>query len=85
MHIEAKGVTDSSRNVLTQLEKQSSTWKKIERHFKERLEVLRRRNDIEPIESTGNLRGRIQECKYMLNLGEKSPIPADPDSAGMLE
>ena len=85
MPIEARSVTDLPHNVLTPLEKQSSTWQKIEKHFRDRLETLRRRNDIEPLDSTPELRGQIRMCKYVLSFGEKSSISVDPNSADMLE
>ncbi len=85
MPIEAKGATDLPHNVLTLLEKQSSTWLKIEKHLNKALETLRRKNDIEPLDSTERLRGRIQAYKYVLSLGSRTSIPVDSDSADIME
>jgi hypothetical protein len=54
---------------LSESEKVSACWVKLEKHIKEQIEILRLRNDkdIDPI-ATAKLRGRIFELNNILNL-----------------
>ena len=55
---------------LSKAEKESALWKKLEKHFEERLEVLRKQNDSDmSIEETARQRGKIALCKEILGLG----------------
>ncbi len=50
---------------------QSAVWLKLERHYKGRLEELRRKNDGDLDDrATIRLRAQIAECKVFLALGE---------------
>ena len=64
---------------LTNFERDTPLWKKLERHLLDRVEEARRRieadlNDIE----TAKLRGRILELKALL--AQANPDPAEEDS-----
>lgn len=55
---------------LTKQERESSVWKKLEAHYKGRLELRRTQNDGDKsAEETAKLRGRIAEIKELLGLG----------------
>lgn len=59
---------------LDAIETRSAAWMKVERHLRERLEVLRCRNDgALTVEETSNLRGRIAQVKEILALGIPEP------------
>lgn len=66
---------------LNELETQTELWLKLKAHFEARLAELREMNDhTKPMEQTEKLRGRVQECKYFLAMGEPSPeVVADDD------
>lgn len=66
--------------LLTPEERSSALWKRIAGHYEERLTVLRARNDGDQSESaTQRLRGRIQEVKSILALGnEPEQIEDEP-------
>jgi hypothetical protein len=73
--------TMSTLNKLSQPEKESELWKKLEKILTERLEKHRRLNDTDQPESkTALLRGRIAEVKFLLALA-KEPDPAIPSDA----
>ena len=60
---------------ITQVEQQSSTWKKIENHLEERLQDLREQNDNDLTEiETQKIRGSIVEIKRILELREDKPV-----------
>ena len=63
----------------TEADLQSATWRKLKKHFEERLADYRVANDntLSDLE-TVKLRGRIAELKYMLDLAKPDPeIPAE--------
>lgn len=58
---------------LTEAEKQSALWSKLKKHFEERLQSSRLKNDQDLSDKeTAELRGRIKELKYVIDL-ETSP------------
>jgi len=66
---------------LTEGEKLSAVWQKLEPHLKERLTTLRAQNDGELDElSTARLRGRIAELKLILSLQNADSVQAEADS-----
>jgi len=59
---------------LTDEERQSPLWKKVQVVLEERLQTLREKNDKPSTpEDTADTRGRIAEVKRMLGLGEERP------------
>jgi len=61
---------------LSEQERVSSCWVKLEKHIKEQIEILRQRNDADvDAVATAKLRGRIFELRKLLNV-------ASPDEAG---
>ncbi len=60
---------------LRESERLSALWQRLEAHYRERLAMLRRKNDgnLTP-DATRHLRGQIAEVKRFLALGE----PPDP-------
>ncbi len=55
---------------LTEAELSSPLWEKLEKHFKERLQILRAENDKSLNDTdTAKLRGRIEEVKKTIALG----------------
>lgn len=61
--------------VLTNADKQSTTWLKIEQHLKEReLNLLRKLSGDMDTEQTWKMRGRIAEIQGILAAGEDSPV-----------
>lgn len=59
---------------LDPIETRSAAWMKVEHFLRERLEVLRCRNDgALTVEETSNLRGRIAQVKEILALGLPEP------------
>ena len=70
---------------ITQVEQQSSTWKKIENHLEERLQDLREQNDNDLTEiETQKIRGSIAEVKRILELREDETVYELPRSDGEL-
>lgn len=59
-------------------ERHSELWKRLKKHFEERLEAHRRNND-EPAsdERTARLRGRIAETKYIIGLDQDAQVVDD--------
>lgn len=57
-------------------ERASPLWKNLERHMQEQLAELRLWNDasVSP-ERTEKLRGRIEQLKELLKLGDEPPPP----------
>jgi hypothetical protein len=56
---------------LTREELNSALWKKLQIHFKERLDIARQENDYNHDErTTAKIRGRITAYKEFLELGE---------------
>ena len=54
---------------LTKEELDSPLWKKLERHFEQRLDVARQENDYpHDVDMTNRLRGRISAYKEFLDL-----------------
>lgn len=54
---------------LTESEKASACWTKLEKHIKEQIDILRLRNDKDAdAVTTAKLRGRIFELNNILNL-----------------
>ena len=61
--------------ILSDGERISAVWLKIEAHLKAKLEMLRVKNDgALSAEDTARLRGRIMEVKSLLELGEKPVV-----------
>ena len=57
---------------LTEQELESPLWKKIEAHYKERLDIARKQNDsYQPENQTNLLRGEIRAYKSLLRLNPK--------------
>lgn len=56
---------------LTQQERQSALWLKLEAYMTQKLADLRKQNDGDmSLEATARLRGRIAQMKFLLALGE---------------
>jgi len=69
-----KRIEDDDQPFLTEAEKQSALWLKLDRQFNNRLDRLRKQNDSpSDAEKTANIRGRIAEVKFFLALGEDTP------------
>lgn len=66
---------------LTNLEKQSALWLKLEAHLNETLTSLRSQNDGDlSAEATSRLRGKIAQLKLILALGvSPEPVQAEAD------
>lgn len=66
--------------ILTEADRQSVCWQKIEKYLKNRRETLRRRNDndLDPAK-TQKLRGQIHETKSFLALGTNQLQPEAND------
>lgn len=66
---------------LTNLEKQSAVWRKLEAYLNETLISLRSQNDGDlDVTATARLRGRINAVKTILALGEDhEPVQAEAD------
>lgn len=64
---------------LSDIERHSALWKKINEYLHERMDVARRKNDGDLTEAqTAKIRGQIQTLKELIALGNPSPIePAD--------
>ena len=61
--------------ILTDGDKLTPTWAKLEEHLKDRLAMLRAKNDAPMSEAeTATLRGRIAEVKALLSLGDERPV-----------
>ena len=57
---------------LSAMDRRSPLWMQLEKHFSERLDMLRRSNDGDKGEiPTALLRGQIAELKYILTLGQE--------------
>ena len=57
-------------------ERASPLWKSLERHMQEQIDELRRWNDASlPPERTEKLRGRIEQLKVLLALGDEPKPP----------
>jgi hypothetical protein len=62
------------RLVLTQDEKDSKLWRKLMKHWEDRLQILRTQNDGDKDEkATSRLRGQIAELKAMLGMDKDLP------------
>lgn len=60
---------------LTDGEKMTDLWRKLEEHYTNRLQTLRETNDRAQSESeTAKLRGHIAEVKAILTLAKEQPI-----------
>ena len=60
---------------LTDGEKISFGWVRLEKHLQDRLDKLRAKNDNPQSEAeTAVLRGQIRELKYLLSLGEDKKV-----------
>jgi hypothetical protein len=66
---------------LTELEKQSAVWRKLEAYLQDQLTSLRSQNDGDlNAEATARLRGKIAQLKTILVLGESlEPVQAEAD------
>jgi hypothetical protein len=65
--------------ILTNAEKQSGLWMRLENHFKDRLATLRKQNDGDLTEIlTAKLRGQIAAFEALLLLGKDMP-PIEED------
>lgn len=75
-------ITDNKEvSKLTELERNSELWKKLEAVLKQRIDLHRKKNDSDQDDSsTAKLRGRIAELKFLLDLA--SPDPAISTDAG---
>ncbi len=60
---------------LDPFERESALWKRLNKHFEERLELCRRKNDSRNLSEldTAFLRGEINQLKVFLALGNPSP------------
>jgi hypothetical protein len=66
-------------------ERKTALWQKLEKHYQEKLELFRKRNDASIDEvKTANARGRIAEIKSFLALGE-DPKPGSESSADVID
>ncbi len=66
---EEKPVRPPDRFTLNDVERMSQLWQKIKRHYQERLETLRKKNDSQmPEAQRGVVLGQIQEVKELLSL-----------------
>lgn len=64
-------VEDSSELALTDTDKVSSTWRRIEAHLQAKLDLLRRKNDNDnDMEATIRIRAEIKVIKKLLAAGE---------------
>ena len=65
----------SHEPTLTEMDRHSATWKKLQAHYEDRLAKLRVENDGRlNADDTARLRGRIHECKALLALGTDRPV-----------
>lgn len=61
--------------LLTKEERNSALWAKIKSHLEARVAQLRESNDKSlPIEKTEHIRGRIEEAKRTISIGEPKPV-----------
>lgn len=59
---------------LTQQDKASNLWLRLQEHFRNRLADVRAKNDaVQDEAKTATLRGEIRAIKSILALGEESP------------
>ena len=66
---------------LTENEKLSAVWQKLEAHLTKRLADLRSQNDGDLThEQTIKLRGRVAELKALLALANTTPAQAESDA-----
>lgn len=71
----------SERRLLDLNDRQSPTWRKLAKHYEQRLRELRAKNDndLDPL-STAKLRGEIKATLNLLALGDQDPATeADED------
>lgn len=73
MSVAASNIPD--RFELTDADKLNPLWVRLEKHFQNRLTVLRMQNDgdLSDVE-TGRLRGQIKEVKAILALAKDRPV-----------
>lgn len=59
---------------LTQAERESHLWKKLMKHFEQRIANMRAQNDSDLDErTTARVRGRIAEVRDLMNLDKPRP------------
>lgn len=72
---------NTEAGVLTEIDIESGTWKKIKAHLEKRLQETREKNDGDKNEeATAKLRGRIAELKYLAALDSPAPQAAGEHS-----
>lgn len=66
---------------LTEADKLSALWRKLEPYLQDRLDACRKQNDgdLSP-EQTAKLRGRIATLREILALANAGPVQAEPDA-----
>lgn len=69
----------ADRFLILESDKLGTTWPRIERHLKERLDELRVQNDAFSLDETKTaaLRGRIAEITALLSAAQEIPPPID--------
>ncbi len=66
---------------LTEADKLSALWQKLEPYLEERISTLRAQNDGELDQlATARLRGRLAELKLILSLRNADSVQAEADS-----
>lgn len=67
--------------VLTEGDRYTSTWQKIQKHYEDRLDLLRKKNDADhdPMK-TASIRAAIREVKGLLSLASDAPKTPDEDA-----
>lgn len=70
-----------SKSPFTEEQKKTAVWQILEVHLRERLDLLRVRNDNQTLNEhkTATLRGSISELKYILSLGDERQLPPPED------
>lgn len=68
-------MADDTPFFLTDSDRQSQAWRKLEEHLKQKLQNLRGQNDGEELDpiKTAFLRGQIKFTKGLLALGNEEP------------
>jgi hypothetical protein len=65
---------------LSELERQSAVWLRLDAHLNEQLKACRQQNDGElDAIATSRLRGRISAIKQILSLGQQETVQAESD------
>lgn len=70
---------------LSNIECDSTVWKKLKRHLEERLETLRLQNDTVNFEDMQKNQGKIAEIKQLIRLDERKVVEEDHDDEALDE